>query len=632
MMGSRFNLTAMILAAACALPTFADDVECAFFGPQRERRAKEIREQFARSTLTEQVTRTRGIKGTASHRAANYDAADSGNLIDKHIYTTLRDAGVTPAERTDDYEFIRRVTLDLTGRVPAAARVQAFLASTDVNKRSQLVDELLGKTEWVDKWTMYFGDRLENTARKTQVQMYEGGRNAFYEWIKGALASRKPYDRFVREIIAARGANSHDPAQGAVNWLVGGRVTMGPQQDIWDQQISNVSETFLGISSINCILCHNGRGHLENLNLWGRGITRYQAWQLASFLSHSNQVATPVDPAVPNGARYYSIIDDVQQARNLDLRIDYTLNTAVGNRPPRQPVGGQRLVPPEYIFTGAKPEAGENYRDALARFVTTDFQFARAAVNYIWAEFFGRGIVHPLNQFDLARLDPDNPPPSPWTLQPSHPALLKELAQTFIEHGYDLRYLMKVITTSEAYQMSSRYPGEWNPSWEPLFARHLVRRLWGEEIIDAVSQTSGIPQTYTVGAYRFNWAMQSPEPTAIIGRANALLASFNPGNRDDQPRNGDGAIQQALAMMNDAQIMTRTRASGAGANASLLARLLPLTNEDLVNSLYLTVLSRPPSDSERATALAALGQGTRQQRAEDLLWSLYNKVDFLFNY
>jgi len=635
-------LLIVIGSAVTALPAFAQEeaelkaphAECAMFGPKREKMAQEARQRYERSALTEQVTRLMSVSGTrskATAKAAASDAADSGNLIDKYIYSALKNAGVNPAERTNDYEFIRRVTLDLTGRVPTPERVQAFVADKATNKRTQLVDELLSKPEWVDKWTMYFGDLLKNTRANTQVQTYEGGRDAFYNWIKTALTEKRAYNKIAGEIISARGTNSYEPEQGAINWLVGGRVTMGPQQDIWDEQIANVSQTFLGISSINCILCHNGRGHLDNLSLFGKNTNRYETWQLASFFSHSAQIPTPVDPAVPGGPRYWSIVDDATVNRNLDLRVDYQLNTVNGNRPPRQPVGGERLVAPMYTFTGEVPAGGENYRDALARFVTKDPQFARAAVNYIWAEFYGRGIVHPTDQFDPARLDPEKPPPSPWALQPSHPELLNALAKDFSEHGYDLRYLMKVIATSEAYQMSSRYPEQWNPAWESLFARKLVRRLWGEEVIDALVQISGVLPTYLVNGNRFNWAMQAPEPSSI-GRGNALLAAFTPGNRDDQPRNNDGAIQQALAMMNDAQVMTRTRATGTGATATFLARLLALPNDELVDTLFLRVLSRPATAEEKAAALAALGQGTRQQRAEDLLWSLYNKVDFLFNY
>src|SRR5205807_7319751 len=121
--------------------------------------------------------------------------------------------------------------------------------------------------------------------------------------------------------------------------------------------------------------------------------------------------------------------------------------------------------------TGDSPKPGDSYRASLARSITGDFQFARASVNYIWAQLFGRGIVDPPDSFDPARLDPDNPPPAPWTLQPSNARLLNSLARHFVEGGFNLKSLMREIVTSETYQLSSRYNGAWNIAWEPYFAR-----------------------------------------------------------------------------------------------------------------------------------------------------------------
>ncbi len=600
--------------------------DCTMFGPQRDRFVKPERERFALSATTAQVTHLRGTAVTMAVAAAQPAVVDPANypsFIDRDVFGALRDAGVTPAPKTTDYEFIRRVTLDLTGRVPTPDRVQTFVTDTAPDKRLKLIDELIQSPEWIDKWTMYFGDRFRNGQRKAQVNMFAQGRNAFYDWIKSSLASNKPYDRMAREIIAARGTNSFNADEGAVNWLVGGRVTGGPVQDIWDQQTANIAETFLGMSHVNCVLCHNGRGHLDTLSLWGKQTTRYQAWQLASYLSHTDTLQTRVDPAIAN-LYYWSITDGVR------YKTDYALNTTTGNRPQRQPSGSEKTVAPVYIFTGDKPASGEDYRDAMARSVTSDFQFARAAVNYIWLELFGRGIVNPANQFDLARLDPDNPPPDGWTIQPSNPQLLNDLAKAFVDGGYNVKGLIRAVVASETYQLSSRYDGDWNPTWEPLFARKMVRRLWGEEVMDAIVQTSGIPMSYTIGdAGKISWAMQAPEPLAIGGN---FLTSFLPGNRDDEERRGDGAVQQALNLMNDPFVMGRTRATGTGATASLAARAMAGNNEQAVNLLYLTVLSRSPSDSEKAAAVTSLNSGNRQQKIEDLLWSLYNKVDFIFNY
>jgi hypothetical protein len=242
------------------------------------------------------------------------------------------------------------------------------------------------------------------------------------------------------------------------------------------------------------------------------------------------------------------------------------------------------------------------------------------------------GIVDPPDQFDPSRLDPNNPPPSPWTLQPSNPQLLNALAQDFIASNYDVKHVMRLIANSQAYQLSSNYdPAVWNPNWQPLFARHLVRRLWSEEIADAVTQSSNVPTTYTFdNATKSTVAMQYPEPSK---ETQALLAAFLPGNRDDQPRRQDGAIQQALSLMNDSMVMNKIVTTGSGATLSLYGQAIGTSdNTALTNLLYLNILSRNPTSAELQSATSFLSSGTRSQKVQELMWTLYNKVDFIFNY
>jgi hypothetical protein len=553
-------------------------------------------------------------------------AAQSGS-IDSYIFSALAAAGVQPAPSTTDYEFIRRVTLDLTGRIPTPARVAAFVADPTPNKRANLVDELIAKPEWIDKWTMWFGDLYQNNSQNSQIRRYPDGVKAFNDYVRAALAANKPYDQWATDLITATGANSYQ--QGTLNLLVGGVVTGGPIQDDFDQQTANIADMFLGLSHVNCLLCHNGRGHLDSLSLWGSQTTRYQAWQLASYVSHTQAKNTPAPGAVGGNPYYWSVQDNTPAAKT-----DYPLNTTTGNRPARQPTGTETNVPPSYIFTGDTPAKGESYRAALARALTADPQFARATVNYMWAYFFGVGLVDPPDQFDPARLDPNNPPPAPWTLQPTNPALLNSLAQQFIANKFDLKWLMRTIVNSQAYQLSSRYNGTYDPSWDSLNARHFVRRLWSEEVHDAIAQSSNILPSYTVTLNgTLTWAMQFPEPLNTPSAGNAVtpfLDAFLRGNRDDEVRSGDGSISQALDLMNDPFVMSRTKSTGPA--TSLLAQNLSQPDTQLVNTLFMAVLSRPPSATELSQALAMLSTGTRSQSAENLLWALYNKVDFVFNY
>jgi hypothetical protein len=530
---------------------------------------------------------------------------------------------------------VRRVTLDLTGRIPTADAVTSFVNDSNFDKRAKLVDALMASPEWVDKWTIWFGDFLQNNSQNTQIQRNILGVVAFNNYIRDSLTSGKPYNQMARELISAIGTSSY--TQGELNYIVGGYMGGGPVQDQFDLQAANVAETFLGISHMNCLLCHNGRGHLDSLSLWGYYTTRQQAWGMASFMSRTTTQGTPNGTTPPWSA--------------LNNRVnDYQLNTTTGNRPARctvdangRCVGATQTVKPTYLFDGATAPAGTDYRAFLGQKITSDFQFARATVNYIWEYFFGLGIVSPSNQFDPMRLDPDNPPtdcPSdknPCTLQPTNARLLNALAQDFINSGYNLKALMKEIANSRAYQLSSRYTGTWDPNSQTLFARHLVRRLWSEEVADAITQSSGVTATYTNANWNpttVNWAMKLPEPRNTGGNGTAasvgFLDAFLRGNRDDQDRRGDGSISQALDLMNDNFIMQRVNSSAA---TSLIVKALALPNDQLVSTLFLNVLSRYPTAAEMSTALQNLQtQATRTTEARYLYWSLYNKVDFVFNY
>src|SRR5204863_3148767 len=141
---------------------------------------------------------------------------------------------------------------------------------------------------------------------------------------------------------------------------------------------------------------------------------------------------------------------------------------------------------PHFLLNGEPARPGLNPRDELARLLTNHIQFSRAFTNRIWSELMGFGIVEPVDEFDLARFDPKNPPPAPWTIQPSNPELLDELARDFVNNGYDLKELMREITNSQAYQLSSRYDGTWDPAYTRYYARHLIRRLESEELADSV--------------------------------------------------------------------------------------------------------------------------------------------------
>ena len=549
------------------------------------------------------------------------------NLIDNILFDRMARDNVMSAAICTDEEFIRRVTLDLTGRIPSADDVVNFVKDTSANKRDALVDKLLGSPEYVDKWTMFFGDLFRNNARSVNVQRYTGGRDAFYNYIKSSIAANKSYATMATEMITANGDNF---VAGEANFIVGGIVPMGPAQDTMDGSAVNTASMFLGINALDCLYCHDGAGHLTSVNLWGSDKTRLDAWGMAAFFARVRRQRQALSQQ-PLYIKY--IVSELNAG-------EYQLNTDSGNRTARQPVNGKSTVDPKYLFNGGGLNQGENRRQALARHITSDIQFSRAAVNYLWEKLMVEAFVSPSNAFDPARLDPNAQLPQGWTLQPTNAELLAALATEFKNSGHNIRNMIGLIAKSNAYQLSTRYPGNWNLAMIPYYARKYVRRLDAEEVHDAIMKATGIGATYqmrdTLNANTFtvNWAMQLPDTSEPRGNANVInfLNSFIRGDRDVKPRSLEPSIQQALNMMNNTFVMTRIHQNNAG---SLVARLLgnsSLSTQEIITQLYLNTLSRNPTQAELTALTPLFTSSGRQAATEGIQWALLNKMDFIFNY
>jgi hypothetical protein len=545
------------------------------------------------------------------------------NFIDNILFDKMAKDSVMSAPLCTDEEFVRRVYLDLTAHLPAPEVVTNFLNDKSPNKRDALVDALIGTPEYVDKWTMFFGDLYKNTANSPNVTRYFEGREAFYNFIKNSLAINKNYDQMVREMIAASGDTF---VNGAGNWIVGGIVTGGPAQDTMDGQAAQAASMFLGISALDCLLCHNGRGHLDEINLWGKDRTRAEAWGMSAFFSRTQRQR--VDLQTPSGGRYSKyMINELATG-------EYNLNTTSGNRQARQPINGVNNVQPRFIFGGGGLNAGENRRQAFARLLTAEKQFARATVNYIWEKMMVEALVSPSDSFDPARVDPNATLPSGWALQPANAELLEALTQDFIASNYNLRALIARIAKSNSYQLSSQYPGTWSLALVPYYARKYVRRLDAEEIHDAIIKATGIGASYQLrdslgNITTINWAMQLRDTT---GGNNDFLNAFLRGNRDIVLRSQDATLLQSLYLMNNSFVMNRIHQNNTGSKVAQLLANSALTSQDIINQLYLSTLSRYPTTNEMNTCLSSFATLTRREATESLQWVLLNKVDFMYNY
>src|ERR1051326_5785700 len=403
------------------------------------------------------------------------------NFIDVEIFGKMTQDGVRWTAMSSDTEFLRRVTLDLTGEIPSPDDVKTFLADTSADKRTKTIDRLLASDAFVDRWTMWFGDLVQNVQIAMSNSELYPGRDASYRYIRDSIKNGKPYDQMVREVIAGAGKSF---TNGEANYYVRDMQNNGPVQDTYDNLSASTGNRFLAMP-LQCLSCHNGLGHLEQVNSAMAKRTRYDFWKNAAFFA---QVTATRARDAATAQTETTLTDNTTGS--------YKLNTNSGNKVPRTPINGQDFVDPAFFLGGDTPHAGETRRAAYGRILTANPQFARAAVNYLWKEIFGLGIVEPADSFDLNRLDPATLPTGA-TLQPTHPQLLQKLADAFVSNQYDLRAILRTMVTSNTYQLSSRYSGggTGNQSWTPYYPRHYPRRLMGEEVLDAVAKSTGVGLT-----------------------------------------------------------------------------------------------------------------------------------------
>ncbi len=543
-------------------------------------------------------------------------AAQSANLIDDYIFGKMAADGVVPAPPATDAEFLRRVSLDLTGRIPSVEQVEQFLKDDNPLKRGKLIDSLIGSDGYVDRWTLFFGNHFGVTSRYYYIGI--PGRNLFHEYLRDFVKNDRSWADLAQDVIASSGSNNQS---AALNFLARG-IPMGESmQDTWDDLTDRVTVKFLGVKT-ECVSCHDGRRHLEPINLYLAQRRRDQFWRQAAFFSRMSLNILALDAF---GQQNRVVIGDRATGA-------YQTSVIRGPRPPR--VGGPYEA--AYMFTGEQPRSGK-WREELARIMTSDKQFARSAVNYVWAHFFNVGIVDPPDAWDLLRVDPANPPPAPWAIQPSHPELLEALANEFVKSNYSFRRIQRLIVESNAYQMSARYPGEWEPEYGRYFAKRFPRRMSAEEIYDAVADATmtAVPMFVEGFNQPLMRAVQLPDPSEP--RTNGGIANFlNQFARGDwwtNVRNDKPTVLQVLYLMNDFTVNYRMLATANGVFGTRVAALLqaPLDDEQAAKQLFLATLGRYPTDEELRIAARAPAT-SRESWLSDLQWALVNKLDFIFNY
>ncbi len=498
------------------------------------------------------------------------------NFIDEFVAAKLKKLNVRPSELSSDSEFIRRIYLDTVGKLPTPEKVKHFLADSTSEKRSNLIDELMETPEWVDLRTLKMADMLRVHPRRLgNGEFGERAAVLFHQFIRDSVAENRPYDKFVHEILTARGSTYQ---HGPTNYY---RIERQPAG-----RAETTAQVFLGIR-LSCARCHK-----HPFDQW----TTDDYWNFAAFTGKVN-------------------------TRGGELYQELVVYHNPGGRVINQSVQGNRGQVAQPTFLGGEV-LPETYRTEavkhLADWITADSNpyFAKATVNRLWSYYFGRGIVDPVDDMRA-------------TTPASVEGLLEALAQEFIRSGYDARHIIKLIFNSRTYQLSAE-PNETNKLDDRFFSRFMPRPLMAQVLLDVLNDVTGKSEKF--GRYpEGTRAVELPLPVSsrflnIFGRSDREFL----GNLDPflEP-----TLIQALHIINSPYINGKLR-DGKGTITQLLEPKSgeKLRQAELINELYLMTLSRFPTEKELETAKTYLvDKSKRREDTEDLLWALISSRSFLFN-
>ncbi len=496
-----------------------------------------------------------------------------GSIADQYLLNQWRKLGVVPSKLADDATFLRRATIDICGTLPTSDELTEFLADTRSDKRSRLIDRLLDRPEYASYFALKWADILQNRGAGYSTSKQRAGTTLFSGWIRDSLASNKPYDQFVTEIITASGSQYENPP---ALWYR--TVRKSPEY------VESVAQAFLGVR-IQCAQCHH-----HPTERWSQA----DYFSLAANFARVGRKGGFADAEVPT--------DEIIFLKDRGE----VVHPRTGEQLKPRPLGGSEFSLGQ----------DDDPRVSLARWMTSPDNpfFARTMANRMWAHFLGRGLVHPID--DARSTNP-----------PSNPELLDALARHFAKGGFNLKQLIRTITLSHAYQLESA-PHAGNTGDTQSFSRFYPRRLSAEVLLDGISQVLDVPTNFP-GVPAGTRAIDLPDENVtahfldVFGRPARMSACEC--ERFDSP-----ALTQALELVNSAEIQRKLTAK-----PSYPQRLAESdkSHADLATEVFTRTLSRRPRPEELKAATEYLAaEPDRAEACRSLLWSLLATNEFFFNH
>lgn len=491
------------------------------------------------------------------------------NFIDGHVWKNLQKLRLVPSKPAPDHKFLRRAYLDIIGRTPTADETRTFLNDNAEDKRSRLIDTLLEQPEYAEHWANKWADLLRPNPYRVGIKAVLN----YDLWIRDSFRKNKPYDQFARELIAAKGSTYRN-----------GAVTLFRDRRSPDEVTTLVSQLFLGIR-LDCAKCHH-----HPFEIWGQD----DFYSFAAYFARVGRKGTGLSPPISGSEEMFFTADKGE--------VRHPLTNAV--------------MKPRPLF-GEAPEVAEDQdrREVLAEWITSseNHMFAQTMANRVWADLMGRGMVEPVD--DLRGTNPA-----------VNQELLTALGNDFREHDFNIKHLIRRICNSYAYGLSS-LPKERNIVDTRNYSRHYRVRLRAEVLLDSISQATGVPEKFSA----MPTGTSSKELwTTRIG--SLFLDAFGRPDRNQDPpceRTSETTVVQALHLMNSEALYKKVTDDKGQAAAWAASEM---SNEKIIEELYLTMYNRLPEPEEIQIALGVYAEegATRRSATEDLMWAMLNTPEFIF--
>lgn len=488
----------------------------------------------------------------------------AANYIDTLVHDQLQKLRMIPSDLCSDEEFIRRVCLDICGVVPTADEVRTFIASTDPAKRSVLIDQLLDRKEFVETWVMKWSELLQV---RSSPQVSYKATLLYYNWLQQQIAANVPIDQMVREILGAEGGTF---TNAATNYYQNEQDTL--------KVAENVAQVFLG-TRIQCAQCHN-----HPFDRW----TMSDYYQFAAFFSQ------------------------IGRKPGTDPREQIVFDSRGGEV--QHPVT-KAAMKPRFLGGDFPDTNGRDRRKVVAAWLASrdNVMFRDNLANLVWAHFFGRGIVHEVDDVRVS-----NPP--------ANPQLLSKLGLQFAEYGFDFKKLVRDICNSHTYQRSTQ-TNPTNEADHENFAHAELRRVRAEVLLDVISQI-----TETENKFRGLPLGARAVQIADGNTSSYFLTTFGRATRETvcscevkmEPN-----LSQALHLINGDTVHQNIK------QGKVIQRLLDAgrTAPEIIEEIYLRALARRPTPIELESLTAAIKEEADQTKAlEDIFWAVLNSREFVFNH